>query len=112
METYFEYLDLRIKEGADEVAALRAEGRADDADFARVRANIYDVCKTVSKVHMNRPGGGTAAVKGMLLRFENEWGAALQKAKENGDVKKTAVEEIKLSALADVIKKLGEVTDA
>ena len=110
MKTYFDFLAARIAESNAEIAALQAEGRTDDAVFAKVRANIYTVCQTVSNVHMNRPGGGTDAVRAQLTRFENEWGAALQKAKENGDVEKTAVEETKLAALSEVTAKFCEVT--
>ncbi|MBO4879392.1 MAG: hypothetical protein J5544_03960 [Clostridia bacterium] len=103
MKEFIEYLDSRIEEGKAEIAALSADGRKDDADFAKVRTNIYDVCKTVSQALVNRPGAGVGAIKVQFERFRSAWGAALDKAKQHDAVGAAAVEEIKLAALEDVI---------
>ena len=111
MEEFMKYLEAQIEAGKAEIAALEAADRKDDANFARVRANIYEVCKTVSTVHLTR-GGGPAAVKNLLDRFAAQWGEALQKAKDHGDAKGIAVEETKLAALADVTARFTEAAGA
>lgn len=108
MNDYFNWLDGRIDACRAEIAGLEAAGRRDDANFVKVRANIYDVCRTVSRVQLNRPGGGSAAVTALFARFGNEWGAALEKAKAHGDVKAVAVEETKLAALSEVTARFEE----
>ena len=112
MKEFIEYLSSRIEEGKAEAAALQAEGRGDDANFAKVRTNIYDVCRTVSQALISRPGAGPGAVGKQLERFRSEWGTALEKAKQHGNFKGIAVEETKLSALDDVITHYQEVTEA
>ena len=109
MKEFITYLDSRIEEGRAEIAALTADGRKDDANFAKVRTNIYDVCRTVSQALINRPGAGTGAIGAQLERFRTEWGAALERAKQHGDVSGIAVEETKLAALVDVIAHFREV---
>ena len=109
MKEFIAYLDSRIEEGRSEIAALTADGRIDDANFAKVRTNIYDVCRTVSQTLADRPGAGMKAVAVQLERFHTTWGAALEKAKQHDDVKSIAVEEIKLAALEDVIAHFQEV---
>ena len=47
-----------------------------------------------------------------MERFRTGWGAALEKAKQHGDIGAIAVEETKLAALADVIAHFQEVAGA
>lgn len=112
MKEFITYLDSRIEEGRAEIAALTADGRKDDANFAKVRTNIYDVCRTVSRTLADRPGAGIDTIAVQLERFRTTWGAALEKAKQHDDVSGIAVEETKLAALEDVIAHFREVTGA
>ena len=109
MKEFIDYLTQQIEAGREEIAALEAEGRQDDADFAKVRTNIYDICRTVTNALADRPGFGPEAVKARLEHFETEWGAALDKAREHGDVRNTVIGETKLEALKDVAAHFPEV---
>ena len=109
MKDFITYLDSRIEEGRAEIAALTADGRKDDANFAKVRTNIYDVCRTVSRTLADRPGAGRNAIAAQLERFHTTWGAALEKAKQHNDVNSVAVEETMFAALEDVIAHFREV---
>lgn len=110
MQDFINYLDQKIASGKADIAALTEEGRKDDADFAKIRTNIYDVCKTVTQALINRPGAGADAVKVQFGRFESAWGAALEKAREHGNIGAVAVEETKLAALEDIAAHFSEVT--
>ena len=110
MEKFISYLDSKIREGKAKTAELQTKGSSDDADFMKVRTNIYEICKTVSQALVNRPGTGIGAVKAQFERFHAEWGAALEKAKQHNNINSTAVEEIKLAALEDIIAHFQEVT--
>lgn len=112
MKEFMAYLDNKITEGKAEIAALETGGRKDDANFARVRMNIYDVCRTVSRTLADKPGAGTGAIKAQLDRFRAVWGEALEKAKQHDDVHAVAVEETKLAALRDITARFREVTGA
>ena len=109
MKEFIEYLTQRIEAGKEEIEALEAEGRRDDADFAKVKTNIYDVCRTVTNALRERPGAGAAAVKAQLDRFSISWNAALEKAREHDDAKNIVVGETKMEALRDVIAHFPEV---
>ena len=112
MEEFITYLTGKIEEGKAETASLLVDGRKDDADFAKVRTNIYDVCWTVSQALVNRPGAGTEAIRARLERFRTEWGSALEKAKQHDNINGIAVEETKLAALEDIIAHFREVSEA
>lgn len=109
MEQFIAFLDNRIAEGKREIEALAAAERRDDANFAKVKNNIYEVCRTVTGALRNRPGAGVKAVGAQLEKFRSIWGGALEKAKQHDDVHGVAVEEIKLKALEDVIAHFQEV---
>ena len=111
MQAFMDYLGRQVEAGKADAAALDAEGRRDDANFAKIRTNIYDVCRTVSQALLKRPGAGADAVRAQLERFRTGWGAALEKARVHGDVAAVAVEETKLAALADVISHFPEVRE-
>ena len=108
MKDFIEYLSQQFEAGREEIAALEAEGRQDEANFAKARNNIYDVCRTVTNALADRPGAGTAAVKAQFERLRAAWGAALDKAREHGDARSTVIEEKKLEALEDVIAHFPE----
>lgn len=112
MKQFIEYLDGKLDEGRAEIERLFADGRKDDADFAKVSTNIYEVCKTVSQALISRPGAGVNAINAQFERFRTGWGAALDNAKLHNDAKAVAVEETKLAALEDVIAHFQGVTEA
>ena len=108
MKGFISYLDQRAGAAKAEVASLEADGRRDEANFARVRANIYDVCKTVTLALLDRPGAGVPAIEARLEGFRKTWGEALLKAREHGNADAAAVEEVKLEALADAAARFEE----
>ena len=111
MEKFISYLDSKIREGKAKTAELQTKGSSDDADFMKVRTNIYEICKTVSLALANRPGAGAGAVKTQLERFRTEWGTALEKARQYNNTRGIAVEEIKLTALEDIMAHFEEVSE-
>ena len=108
MNTFIEYLTEQIEAGKAEITRLEKSGCRDDADFAKVRTNIYEVCKTVTNALINRPGAGTEAIKAQLERFQSIWGTALDHAKQHGNTRNIVIEETKLHALADIIAHFPE----
>ena len=102
MDTFIKYLTEQIEAGKAEIARLEEDGCRDDADFAKVRTNICEVCRTVTNALANRPGAGPEAVKKQFMNFRTSWGAALDNARKHDDARNTVIEEAKLKALADV----------
>lgn len=110
MKDFIEYLTKQIEAGSNDAVRLEAAGCQDDANFAKVRTNIYEICRTVTNALINRPGAGTEKVKSQLERFQTSWNAALEKARAHGDIRNIVVEETKLNALEDVIAHFPEVS--
>ena len=108
MEAFIRYLDARVEAGRKEAEGLAAEGRGDDAVFAKVRTNIYEVCRSVANTLHDRPGAGPDAVRAQFDRLRAAWSAALGKAREHGDAAAAAIEETKLAALEDAVSRFPE----
>ena len=108
MDTFIKYLTEQIDGGKAEIARLEKDGCRDDADFAKVRTNIYEVCRTVTNALADRPGAGPEAVKKQFESFRTIWGEALDNVRKHDDVRNIVIEETKLKALADVIAHLPE----
>ena len=111
MDDFIAYLSERIEAGKAEIAALNADGRKDDANFAKVRTNIYEVCKTVTGALVNRPGFGAKAVAARFAGFRATWGADLEKAQAHDNARGIAVAEAQLTALDDVIAHFPEAAE-
>ena len=54
MKEFIDYLSKQIEAGGNDAARLEKEGRRDEADFAKVRTNIYEVCRTVTNALAER----------------------------------------------------------
>ena len=65
MEQFIGYLTSQVESCRDEIADLEKNGCRDEAAFAKVRMNIYEVCKTVTNALMNRPGAGVSGQNGV-----------------------------------------------
>ena len=111
MDTFIKYLTEQIDAGKAEIARMEEDGCRDDADFAKVRTNIYEVCRTVTNALANRPGAGPEAVKKQFENFRTIWGAALDNAKKHCDARNTVIEEAKLNALADIAAHFPEAAE-
>ena len=111
MDDFIAYLAAQAEAGKNEIAALEAEDRKDDANFAKVRTNIYEVCKTVTGALLNRPGFGIEVVKARLAGFKATWGADLDAATTHDDARGIAVAEAQLTALDDVITHFPEAVE-
>ena len=103
MNEFIDYLSKQTEACKEKTARLEKEGRKDEADFSKVRTNIYEVCKTVTGALIDRPGAGADAVWARFEGFKAEWGAALEKARANDDARNTVIGETKMKALEDVI---------
>lgn len=110
MEQFIGYLTSQVESCREEIADLEKNGCRDEAAFAKVRMNIYEVCKTVTNALINRPGAGVSAVREQFNRFRTEWSAALERARSNDDVRNVVIGETKLEVLNDVIARFPEET--
>lgn len=107
------WLDERVDERAARERGLRADSRDDEATFARIDGNVYDIVRTVLDVAKRQsPGDGRAAREfflGRIDRLREEWSAARERAAAHDDAERVHVENVKLGALAEARAAAGEL---
>ena len=85
---------------------LNEDGRADEAIFEKVKANIYDVFRTVFSVAVQTGNGDEDAVKSFFVQRAEQipagWAAALEKAREHNDIARMQTEQIKLDTIHEI----------
>ncbi|MDE6407283.1 MAG: hypothetical protein K2K48_05835 [Anaeroplasmataceae bacterium] len=100
------YLDEQIAACKKRSELLVEDGRKDEGNFEKVRANVYEIFKTVLSVAEKLCGKDDLAKKKFFLqRLEQipmSWTASYDKSKTNGDVEKMHIETIKLDTIEEI----------
>lgn len=85
---------------------LQEEGYGDEADFEKIKANVYEIFNTVWSAAIKQYGadqpGAWDFMKEKLEQIPSSWAAAYEKAKQYDDVKAMHIENIKLSVAEDI----------
>lgn len=93
--------------------ALLADDRADEASFERVRANVYDIFRTVLSAAAKTCGNDEDAVRSFFLRrlaaIPSGWAEACEKARQHGDPVRVQIETIKLGAVGEINNRFAAV---
>ena len=98
---------------AEQIAACRQRGkllaeddRMDEGNFEKVRANVYEIFKTILSVAERVCGKDDSARRDFFLQKAEQipvsWTASYEKAKQTGDVEKMHIESIKLDAIQEI----------
>lgn len=100
------WLDKQIAACGKRQEELLADDCADESDFEKIKANIYDIFRTIFSVALRNGNGDADAVNHFfLLKMEeipSNWKMSYDKAKQHDDVHKMQIEEIKLDAVRDI----------
>ncbi len=92
---------------------LLADGRTDEADFEKVKANIYDIFRTVLSAAVNTGKGDPDAVRHFYVQKAEQipasWATAYEKAKEHNDPVKMRLEQIKLDTIREIRERFAKI---
>lgn len=87
-------------------AALAADDRADEAIFAKIQANVYEIFHTVLGAGWKASGGDPAKARAFfaakLTQIPQNWRDGLTASQAHGDMERAQVERLKLDALAQI----------
>ena len=100
------YLDKQIAACKQRSKLLAEDDRMDEGIFEKVRANVYEIFKTVLSAAERVCGKDDSAKKSFFLQKAEQipagWTASYEKAKQNGDVEKMHIESIKLNTIQEI----------
>lgn len=101
-----ELLEQRIAACAGERKRLQEEDCNDEADFEKIKENVYDIFRTVFLAAGKRHGDDPAKIYGFfaekLEQIPLGWHRAYEEAKAHDDVKTMHIESIKLDVARDI----------
>ena len=111
-EAFISFLDKRTADIQKTVVQLNEDHRSDEANFEKIRANIFQIIKTVFLSYRKTPRSEQelrALTDAKLAMFEETWKTFLSKAQEHNDEKRVLQEEVKLEAMKEIRQKFDEL---
>lgn len=85
---------------------LLDDERTDEATFEKVKANVYDIFRTILSVAVKTSKGDPDAVRRFFVQKTEQilssWVTAYDKAKQHNDTVKMCLEEIKLDTIGEI----------
>lgn len=85
---------------------LLTDERMDEANFEKVKANVYDIFRTIFSVAVKNSKGDFEAIKRFfILKIEqipSNWVIAYNTAKQHDDTVKMQIEQIKLDTVSEI----------
>ena len=106
------FLDSSRKKLEEEIIHLKADHRADEADFIKIKFNIYGIAnsfygnaKRVSPQHIQDEYFKCFE----RSQLQKKWEDVYRTAKEFGDVDRMRIEELKLETLQEIYSKFVQI---
>ena len=99
------WLDSRKTDCQAAEQALAADARGDEAVFAKIQGNVFDIFSTVLQVAGRTQGDEAAALRFFCKKLEDipaNWRTALALAEANHDPERAHTEQLKLAAVAEI----------
>lgn len=104
----------------EQIAACRQRGRllaeddrTDEANFEKIRANIYGIFKTILSVAERMWGDDERAKRDFFSQKAQQipagWEDSYEKAKQNGDPAKMHIERIKLDTIGEIREMCAQI---
>ena len=106
IETFTAYLENSVTRCAEREKALIADERKDEAIFEKIRANVYNIYRTVFGVAVQNCGEDADRVQQFFMKqidhIPVSWRATYEAAKQHNDTAKVQIEEIKLAVVQEI----------
>ena len=103
-KTLNDYFAAQIGACAAEETRLNEQERKDEAVFAKIRGNVFDIFRTVYAAGVKAVGEEQAAafLREKLDTIPQNWRTALEQAEAHGETEKAHIERIKLKAVQEI----------
>ena len=104
-ESFIGYLDERTSTVQADIVRLNEDHRRDEADFEKIRGNIFQVIKTMvqaSERISDNEDEQIQFVDSKLTMFTETWKESMAKATEHNDERRILQEQVKLEAMDEI----------
>ena len=108
-----DFFSQRISECYERQKRLQNENCNDEANFEKIKANVYDIFKTILSAAMKQHGDDSSKVQDFFMKkleqISSEWAASYEKAEQNDDTRKMCIEKIKMSTAQDIKESILQI---
>ncbi len=108
-----DFFEQRIAECNEKQRELQEENCSDEANFEKIKANVYDIFKTALSVGKKQYGDDSLKVKEFLMeklgQISSDWAASYEKAEQNDDTRKMCIEKIKMNTAQDIRENILQI---
>ena len=112
-ENTVSYFAERISQYKKLAHELTSDDRADEAVFAKVQMNVYDIFNTIFSVAVKTSGQDDQKIVQFFLtriqQIPQSWHTALANAEQHGETEKAHIERIKLDVVAEIKKEFERI---
>ena len=113
LEQLNEWFGKQITSCGEAHQKLLADDRTDEANFEKIKSNVYDIFHTILTVAVKTGKGDASTVKRFFQQKTEQipanWVTAYNKAKENGNAEQMLIESIKLDTIQEIKQKFSEI---
>ena len=106
IETFAAYFDDSIARCAEQEKKLIADERKDEAVFEKIRANVYNIFRSILGVALHTNEEDTEKIRDFFMKridqIPTSWSASYETAKQHDDTAKVQIEEIKLAVVQEI----------
>ena len=106
IEKFTAYFDAAIACCAEQEKQLLADDRKDEAVFEKIRANVYNIFRSILDVAVQTCGEDLEKIRDFFLKrvelIPASWHASHETAKQHNDTAKVQIEEIKLAVVQEI----------
>ena len=100
------YLEEQIAACKQRGKLLAEDDRTDEGNFEKIRANVYEIFRTILSAAQKVCEEDDSAQREFFLQKAEQipasWRVSYEKAKQNGDAEKTHIESIKLDTIQEI----------
>lgn len=101
-----QFFDNQIQLCRQQEKNLQEDDRRDEANFQKIKANVYDIFKTILTVAQKVGNGNSQSIKQFFWakteQIPASWKAAYEAAKLHDDTENMVIEMIKLDTIQEI----------
>jgi hypothetical protein len=98
----------KMEEIEHKIAYLEGDQRQDEANLYKARRNVYDIFRKMAAVSRKQGEKAVETYRRHLTVIPQSWMEARKQAVQFGDGRRQAVEDMKLSALKEIVQHLND----
>ena len=104
-QNILDFFEQKIATCGLERKRLQEEDRGDEANFEKIKANVYNIYKTIFLTARKQYGDDQKAQEFFLKKLEqipSGWAAAYEEARQHDDAGAMHIESVKLEVVRDI----------